>query len=60
MKNRWMLFIMAFFGVFGVSRLSDAQESNAPQTSLPLPQKAAPPIDAAVPAKTATTTFALG
>jgi hypothetical protein len=60
MKTRWMFFIMAMLGMFGPGRLSDAQDSNSPQTSVPSPQKDLPPIDAAVPAKTETATFAQG
>jgi hypothetical protein len=60
MKTRWMLFIMALLGVFGTGRLSDAQDSSTSQTGLPSTQKDLPPIDKAVPANTATATFALG
>jgi hypothetical protein len=55
-----MLFIMALLGVFGSGRLGDAQDSSARQTGLPATQKGLPPIDAAVPAKTETATFAMG
>jgi len=60
MKTRRMLFIMALLGVFGSGRLGDAQDSSAPQTGLPQTQKGLPLIDAAVPAKTETATFAMG
>ena len=60
MKTRWMFFIMALVGMFGPGRLSDAQDSNSQQTSVPSPKKDLPPIDTAVPAKTETATFALG
>ena len=60
MKNRWMLFILALLGVFGLGRLSDAQDSSSAKTGLPSTQKGLPPIDAAVPLKTQTATFALG
>jgi hypothetical protein len=55
-----MLFGIALLGVFGAGRMSDAQNSSAPQTGLPSTQKTLPPIDATVPAKTETATFALG
>jgi len=60
MKTRSMLFGIALLGVFGTDRLSDAQESGAAQTGLPSTQKTLPPIDATVPVKTETATFALG
>ena len=60
MKTRWMLFIMALLGIFGSGRLGDARDASAPQTGLPSTQQGLPPIDAAVPVKTDTATFALG
>jgi hypothetical protein len=60
MKTRLVLFIVALLGVFGSGRLSDAEGSNAPKTGSPSAKKDLPLIDAAVPAKTATATFALG
>jgi hypothetical protein len=51
---------MTLLGVFGSDRLGDAQDSSAPQTGLPQTQKGLPLIDAAVPAKTETATFAMG
>jgi len=60
MRARLMLFGIALLGVFGPGRLSDAQDSSTPQTGLPSAQKKLPPIDAAVPGKTETATFALG
>jgi hypothetical protein len=60
MKTRWMLFIMALLGVFGSTRLGGAQDSSASQAGLPASRKGLPPIDAAVPAKTETATFAMG
>ena len=60
MRTRLMLFGMALLGVFGAGRLSDAQDSSTPQTGLPSTQEKLPPIDATVPAKSETATFALG
>jgi hypothetical protein len=60
MKTRRMLFMMALLGVFGSGRLSDAQDSSSPRAGLPSAQKGLPPIDAMVPQKTETATFALG
>ncbi len=60
MRTRLMLFGIALLGVFGADRLGDAQNSSAPQTGLPSTPTTLPPIDATVPAKTETATFALG
>jgi hypothetical protein len=60
MKTRWMLFGMALLGVFGSGRPGDAQDASTPPEGLPAAQKGLPPIDAAVPAKTETATFAMG
>jgi hypothetical protein len=60
MKTRWMFFIMALLGFFGSGRLGDAQDSSASQAGQRATQKGLPPIDAAVPAKTETATFAMG
>jgi hypothetical protein len=60
MKTRWMLFAMALLGVFGSGRAGDAKDASAPQEGLPAAQRRLPPIDAAVPGKTATATFAMG
>jgi len=51
---------MALLGMFGPGRLSDAQDSSAPQTGSPSTQKNLPPMDTAVAANAATATFALG
>jgi hypothetical protein len=60
MSTRLMLFGIALLGVFGAGRVGDAQNSSAPQTGQPSPQKTLPPIDATAPVKTETATFALG
>jgi hypothetical protein len=60
MRNRWVLFAMAFLGIFGAGRIGGAQDSSASQAGLPAEQKGLPPIDAAVPATTETATFAIG
>jgi hypothetical protein len=60
MKTRWMLFAMALLGVFGSTRLGDAQDSSASQTSPPSTQTKLPPIDTETPQRTETATFALG
>lgn len=60
MRTRLLLFAMAFLGAFGAGRMGDAQDSSASQAGLPATQKGLPPIDAAVPAKTETATFAMG
>jgi hypothetical protein len=51
---------MALLGMFGPGRLGDAEDSSAPQSRLPSPQKGLPPIDTTVAANIATATFALG
>jgi hypothetical protein len=60
MKNRSAVFLFALLGVLGTGRLADAQPTGpAAGASLPS-EKGVPPIDAAVPDRLATATFALG
>ncbi len=60
MKNRSAVFLFALIGVLGSGRLADSQSAGLSSTGLPTSEKGLPPIDAAVPDRLATATFALG
>jgi hypothetical protein len=60
MKNRITLFFMAFLGLFGTGRITDAQVANRLAKGAASAQKQLPAIDLELPAQTLTATFALG
>jgi len=60
MKNRSAVFLLALLGVLGSGRLTDGQSAGLSPPGLPTSEKGLPPIDAAVPDRLATATFALG
>jgi len=59
MKNRSAVFLLALLGVLG-GRLADSQSAGASSPGLPSSETGLPPIDAAVPDRMASATFALG
>jgi hypothetical protein len=60
MKNRSAVFLLALLGVISSGRLTDAQPpAHSSGSSLPT-DNGVPPIDAAVPHRLETATFALG
>lgn len=59
MKNRSAVFLLALLGVLG-GRLADGQSAGLSSPGLPSSETGLPPIDAAVPDRLATATFALG
>jgi hypothetical protein len=60
MRNRSALFFFALLGVLGTGRMADAQPGGPSSDGLPVSEKGIPPIDAALPARLSTATFALG
>jgi hypothetical protein len=60
MKNRSAVFLFALLGVLGSGRLAESQSAGLPSTGRPTSEKRVPPIDAALPERLATATFALG
>ncbi len=60
MKGYSTVFLFALLGVLGSGRLADAQPAGRSTPGLPASDKELPPIDAAVPARLETATFALG
>ena len=60
MQKRLSVFMFALLGVLGSGRLADAQPVRYPSGDPSSSEKAIPPIDAALPARISTATFALG
>jgi hypothetical protein len=60
MKNRLTLFLIALLGVLGPGRITDAQPASSSSGGPAPSEHILPPIDAAVPARLETATFALG
>lgn len=60
MKKRLSVLMFTLLGILGSGRLADTQPSRHPQSDPLSSEKGIPPIDAALPARLATATFALG
>jgi hypothetical protein len=60
MKKRSAFFLLAVLGVLGTGRLADSKSAGLSSPGLPTSETGLPPIDAAVPDRLATATFALG
>jgi hypothetical protein len=60
MKKNISIAVLAILGVFGTGRLGDGPHARDLATAVPSTSKGLPPIDAAVPSKVETATFALG
>jgi len=60
MKNRLTVFLLALLGVIGSGRLADAQPGSRSPGGPLSSDKGVPPIDATLPVRLSTATFAMG
>jgi hypothetical protein len=60
MKKNISIAVLAMLGVFGTGRLTGGPGASDLAAGAPSTSKGLPPIDAAVPSKVETATFALG